>query len=268
MPTYALLGATGATGSAVLRNLLEQPPKYLRLRILVRNKPKLMKSFPNLESSPPFPISVNEGSLSDGVALRTCLEGANAILQCVGSNQSRPGTTITFDTTASIIQALRDLREAQGNKYITPTILQLRAAPMNKALAAHESWITSWIVGFLMWFCLGYVFADHKRATELLESTVAETPGLLEYIFLDPPGTMDPDGTTPTGYQLVITEKMGMGISFADLGVAICEVAERRDAFRGKGVGMYGTGEINMTWQLNVRYLIDGAKARVLGWVR
>ena len=51
MPTYTLLGATGSTGSAILRCLLSQPPRDLTLKVLVRTKSKLLTLFPGLEQN-------------------------------------------------------------------------------------------------------------------------------------------------------------------------------------------------------------------------
>ena len=44
-------------------------------------------------------------------------------------------------------------------------------------------------------------------------------------------------------------------LSYADLGVAFCEIAERRDEFAGMGVGVFRTGEINRKLSES---LIDG----------
>lgn len=71
MPIYTLLGATGSTGTAIVRNLLNNPPQDLKLNISVRsksnsspssrtsNKPQLSRPT-SLKAYPPTPkLSAN-----------------------------------------------------------------------------------------------------------------------------------------------------------------------------------------------------------------
>ncbi|KAK5126068.1 hypothetical protein LTR85_011423 [Meristemomyces frigidus] len=261
MPTYALLGATGATGSAVLRFLLEQPPKDLTLKILVRNKAKLDKAFPGLENSDAFPVSVIEGTPSDAGALQRSLKGASVVFMCIATNESKRGTSVAYDTTAAITNALQILRKDQGASYTKPTILQLRTASLNDTFVAHYSWLQYNAV----WFCLYYCYADLDRAAKLLQATAAETPELLDYIFVDPPALHDADGTTRTGHELVTDREGTSSVNYADLGAAFCEIAEKRDRFKGRGVGVSATGKVNETWGVLLGYLSGGAKARIFG---
>ncbi len=110
-------------------------------------------------------------------------------------------------------------------------------------------------------FCFYYIYADLDRACKLF----ADSPGLLDHIFIDPPAIHDADGTTPTGYKLILEEKQDPVLSYADLGVAFCEVAERRDEFVGKAVGVTATGEVNQTWGVLMGYMAAGVKSRVWG---
>ena len=125
MPTYALLGATGATGSAVLRCLLAESPKDLKLNILVRCKAKLEKIFPRLEETVGLEIAIFEGSSTDGDDLEKCLTGVETIFMCIGSNDSKPDESLMYDTSAALIDALKNLQKVDGNSYHTPTVLFL-----------------------------------------------------------------------------------------------------------------------------------------------
>lgn len=259
MVTYALLGATGSTGSAILRVLLEEPPPGLKLKIFVRSKSKLSKSFPRLEDQTPFPIEIIQGTPDDAAALQTCLRGANVVFMCIATNQSTRTNSICFDVTTAIVAALTHLRQEQG--YTIPTILQLRSVNSNALITSKMSPIAVSVVRF----CLYYVYSDLERGCDLLEKTGREDPALLNYIFVDPPGLHDSTGTARTGHQLMLTEPPKMHLNYSDLGAGFCEVAERRNEFSGKAVAVSATGAVNMTMSVLVGYIATGLKARWIG---
>ncbi|MCJ1421633.1 hypothetical protein MMC32_007999 [Xylographa parallela] len=262
MATYALLGATGGTGSAILRYLLEAPPPNLHLQIFVRSKSKLLKAFPDLESQAPFRITITEGTPDDPTALQTCLRGATVVFMCIATNQCTPGLSICYDTTAAIIGALRALRqEQQASSYAAPTVLQLRSLNSNPALALKGSAVAHAVLRY----CLYYVYSDLDRGCELLAQTAADDPALLDYVFVDPPGLHDVDGTTRTGHELLLTELPKMNLSYADLGAAFCEVAERRTEFRGMAVAVSATGPVTLTTSTLAGFVLTGLKSRWLG---
>lgn len=87
----------------------------------------------------------------------------------------------------------------------------------------------------------------------------------MDYIFIDPPSIHDADGTTPTGYKLVLNEKQDPALSYAHLGAAFCEVAERRVEFGGKAVGVTATGTVNQTMGTLFGYMATGVKGRIWG---
>lgn len=261
MPTYALLGATGSTGSAILRCLLSQPPKHLTLNIFVRSRSKLRKAFPDLESTTAFKANIIEGIPSDTTATQECLKDVNVVMACIGSNYSTPGISLIYDTATAIIDALEVHRKTRGSAYKPPTIIQLRSASLNPILKATQPWLAQ----ILAPFCFYHAYKDLDRACKLFASSVADSPGLLDYIFIDPPSIHDADGTTPTGYKLVLNEKQDPALSYADLGAAFCEVAERRDEFGGKAVGVTATGTVNQTMGTLFGYMATGVKGRIWG---
>lgn len=114
-------------------------------------------------------------------------------------------------------------------------------------------------------FAFHYVYEDLEKGCKLFEFSASESPGLLEYIYVDPPSIHDADGTTPTGYELVLTGEMADALSYSDLGVAFCELAERRRDFAGEGVGVNATGKVNLTWGTLMGYMATGVKGRVWG---
>lgn len=236
MPTYALLGATGATGRAIVRYLLSVPPKEqdFHLKVFVRSRAKLLKLFPDLEGTAPFNVTIAEAPLTDTAALRKCLQGADVIHVCIASNESRPDTSIAVDSANAVIGALRSLSEIEVNAYTKPTLLVLRAMPVNKALTGDSP-------------------------------GVIESGGVLEVIFVDPPALHDSEGAERTGYELKLEAPMGHSLNYADLGAAFVEIAGRQGEFAGKGVGVAGTGHVREQWGVLLGYQWGALKARVWG---
>lgn len=90
---------------------------------------------------------------------------------------------------------------------------------------------------------------------------------MLEYIFVDPPTIHEAIGTKHTGYKLFSTKKQAPSLSYADLGAALCEVAERKAEFGGQGISASATGKVKETWATLLGYLAFDAKNRILGWM-
>ncbi|KAK0984087.1 hypothetical protein LTR91_001479 [Friedmanniomyces endolithicus] len=243
MPTYALLGATGSTGSAVLRYLLEIPPLDLTLNIFVRNEDKLLKAFPDLLSTKQPCIKIVKGVPSDQDALLKALENATVIFQCIATNESKPGVSVAYDTVYAVTGALDVLHNDQEEKYRTPFVVQVRAAPLNPMFAAQEPWLMSTFIHFALY----HTYADTDRACKHLASMHDKTPALLDYAFVDTFAVFDGEGTTRTGHELTLIGPLPNAISYADVGAGFCEIAERREEFKGKGVGVRPTGKVKAT---------------------
>ena len=257
MPVYALLGATGSSGRAILRALFLHPNEDITLNIFVRSRAKLEKAFLNIEMTTTFQINFFEGTSSDSTILQQCLKDVDVVMACIGSNISTPGISLITDTANAIISALQSHQQAQGPVYEPPTIIQLRSLSLNPLLKARQPWLAQICAPF----CFYHIYADLERACNLF----AGSPGLLSYIFIDPPSIHDADGTTPTGYRLVLDEDQAPSLSYADLGAAFCEVAERRDEFAGNAVGVTATGPVNETWGVLMGYMASGVKGRMWG---
>ena len=255
------MGATGSTGSAVLHSLLAKPPLDLKLHILVRSKTKLLAAFPDIEKTEAFNIRIIEGNSTDGAALQRALDGAVIAFMCVADNYSKPGLSIVADTAVAMIDTLKILRLRRGDMYRPVTIVQLRSASLNPPLRAQVPGFVSSIV----WFCLHYIYTDLMQACYIYQKTATDAPGLLDYIFIDPPTLHDTTGTVPTGYELISTEKQRTALSFADLGAAFCEVAMRKGEFRRRAVGVTALGKVNEHWSTLLGYLVIGGRNRVLG---
>lgn len=261
MPTHALLGATGATGSAVLRCYLDSPPKDLTLNIFIRSKAKLLKAFPDLESTSTINITITEAPLTDKTALQTCLRGSDTIHMCIATNDPKPGNSVAQDSAQAITDALVELRAEQQDSYVKPFVLVIRAAPLNPDLEGHMPRLVSrWL-----WFVLYHIYSDLEKASKMYE---AATPGLLDYVFVDPPGLFDSDGPERTGHRLILdgdTGEASAGVNYADLGAAFMEIVDRKDECVGKSVGVSATGAVREEWSTLLWYQLEGLKGRIWG---
>ncbi|KAL4898961.1 Averufin oxidase A [Aspergillus multicolor] len=265
MPTYALLGATGATGSSILRHLLHSEfPENLTINILVRHKSKLLSAFPDLaldnpRSPRPTPsrtICIHEGTSTNPNILQPVIANASVVFNCVAQNGSPMGTTLVQDTAAALLAATRRQPQPPGRRSPL-TVIQLRSASLNPVLAAQVPRFVHRIVSF----CLAAGYDDLRRACALYERAAREE--LLRYVFVDPPTLHDALGTRATGYRLITVEEQAVCLSYADLGVAMCEIADRVDELQGRAIGVTATGPVNQSWGVLAGYLLQGGLGQV-----
>lgn len=275
MEIWALLGATGATGSSVLRCLLDENfgcARSVQINILVRSRAKLLALFPEIDKDESISrrVEVIVGNSTDDTAVMNCVRGASVVFSCVGQNDSGFGITLYSATASALVKSLKTLRRQKlqdHSEHSSPTIIQLRSASLNTVLARQAPWP----VRKLVHFCLYYSYNDLKRAVKLLTSAALEADKdgspLLHYIFVDPPTLHDAQGTTRTGYRLIKTETQQTALSYADLGAAMCEIAERAldGELRDEPVGVTATGHVNTDWGILARHLLHGAFGRLGG---
>ena len=254
MPKYVLLGATGATGSAVLRSILKDPPQNLQLDIIVRSAQRLRKRFPDLQTESKG-IRVLEGQCTDPALLRKCCDGATTIFACVGANESKPGMSLVYDTANAMVIALQCIEGELGDAYQAPTVVQLRTASLNYEMSRRSP---AWVTTFVKWG-MYHLYLDISRACSLYESFAApklleeQSPSLvrkplLKYIYADPPTVHDADGIECTGYKLIVDEEYPPAISYADLGAAMYELGRRQEGFSNQALGVVATERPRETW--------------------
>lgn len=259
MPIYALLGATGSTGSAIVRKLLASPPDDLTLNIYVRSRSKLLTLLPTLQDQSSFKVNITEAPLTDSAAMQTCLCGADVIFSCVASNVSAPDSHPSEDAARAITEALSALRSASPDKYATPTVLVLSSASLNKRMSAKYPYLMKSLLMFALHYCYSDVGAGNDILLSHSRPEDAEA-GLLLPIFVTPGGLMDPDGTEETGYEL--SEEEGTMVSYADLGAGMVELAAKRESYWFKSVAVNATGPLKTTPGVLVGYLGRGILSR------
>jgi hypothetical protein len=258
MPVHAILGATGGTGSAILRCLLSSQIPDLRINILVRSKSKLLQAFPQLELTSSAAITIFEAPISNEDTLKACIKGASIIYVCVSTNHASRKVDIALTTAARLVAALGQLRKDQGSECKTPVVL------FNRSLALNSD-VQMPIPGFLKRFtvfALWAIYEDLLKAGALYAR--AEKDGLLTCITADGPGLMDPKGTEATGYKLMQRGKTTAWMNYADFGIAMVELGQRREEFGGKIVGVGATGAVRIVVFANLWIIFLGLKSRLI----
>lgn len=259
MPTHTILGATGGTGSAVLRYLLCSKIPDLTINILVRSKVKLLRAFPQLlDGASGFEINVFESSISDEAALTTCVRGASVIYVCVATNNSAHKVNIAFSTAAQLITVLGQLRKDQRSEYIPPNILFNRSLSLNDEVNLP---IPAFAKNVFLWI-LSKVYDDLKNAEVLYKMAVKDD--LLACITVDGPMLMDAQGTTPTGFKLIRQGTSSWYLSYSDLGAAMVELGQRGMEFEDQAVGVSATGQVRTTFGAELWILVLGLRYKMI----
>ncbi|KAL8634594.1 MAG: hypothetical protein Q9228_007810, partial [Teloschistes exilis] len=207
MPTYAVLGATGATGGNILK-LLMKDPSTPTINVYVRSRAKLLKQIPSAADLPN--VRIFTGNLSDTSLIASCLENADAVFSTVASNDNMPGTHIAQDTAESIVVALMDLRMTKPSTNM-PTIVWLSSASVNPFFYKQDPAFVHWLLST----AFSYVYTDLMHAENYLKMHQK----WLKAVFIQPGGLVE---DKQHGHA-VSTEKMHTFTSYADLAAGMIE---------------------------------------------
>ncbi|KAL8810465.1 MAG: hypothetical protein Q9223_002330 [Gallowayella weberi] len=210
MPTYAVLGATGSTGSNVLK-LLVQNPK-VTINVYVRSRPKLVAKFPTIASNPN--VNIFTGNLNDTAIIKSCLQGTDAVFSTVATNDNMPDTHIAQDTAQSIVVALMDLRMENPQAKL-PTIVWLSSASLNEKYHKKGPALLHW----LLMHSFSNIYGDLAHA----ERYLAMHKKWLKVVIMQPGGLVE---DKMHGHELNLDQPSDF-LSFADLAAGMIEVAEK-----------------------------------------
>ncbi|MCJ1388854.1 hypothetical protein MMC18_001704 [Xylographa bjoerkii] len=226
MPTYAILGATGSTGSELVKFLLTKPK--INLNLYARSASKLAKLLPAAAHSEN--VTIFTGDLSDGSLLANCLRSVDVIFQTVATNENEPGCSVALRAAHGIVSALELLKKQEGpTSFKCPTIVMLSSASVNPAMAAKSPRILKWVLEK----ALCYIYGDLREATEYLQG-LSWIP-----LVLAQPGALLQGASL--GFELS-EEEPSPFISYSDLARAMVQMAEEDGGRKwvGKGVAAVG----------------------------
>lgn len=269
MPTYAILGVTGAAGSSVLRHLLTRTPtSTTRLHLFVRSSKKLLHQNPGLATHPY--VSIFEATLDQKTVVAQAIRGADYIFACTGDNESPPQLSVSLDTANAVGYALQTAPDSPTASGLSkpkataqkhqpsrkPTLVMLSSACISSTPTSSP---TLRLLRALLRIALANSCADLRRAEARYRALAAA--GLVRVVFAQPGSLMA--APAPTGHALC-TARSSLMLGYPDLGPGMVEMAEHAESsgYAGRGVSVNATGRVRATPGPLVQYLVSGIVAR------
>lgn len=209
MSKYAILGATGNTGSCIL-SLLSASPST-KINLLVRSKSKLASISPSSISNPN--VSIYESTISDISTLAKCLSGTKAAFLTVAVVDNVPGCSIATDTAHAVIEALKMLKEADVT-FTPPKLVVLSSSSVDEKFWKD----TPAIVHNVLYAANSNIYDDLLRAERYLRSQ----SDWVQCTFMMPGGIVQ---DVQKGHELS-TQRHQTFVSFLDVAAAMIELAD------------------------------------------
>ncbi|KAI3318563.1 putative NAD-dependent epimerase/dehydratase [Xylariaceae sp. AK1471] len=222
MTTYAVLGATGNCGTALVRVLLEDP--CAQIHAYCRNQSKLLRLLPEIQSS--SQVNIFEGSVRDVDLLKSCIRSCRAIFLVVSTNDNIPGCRVSQETAQGVIRALESLKNSNTTSEL-PQLVLLSSATIDDQLSRH----TPYLLRQVLLCSASHVYNDLRETEKLLRAQES----WLTTIYIKP-GALSVD--VRRGHALSLTEEESP-VSYLDLAAAMVEAAndqEGRYAMKNVGV--------------------------------
>ncbi|KAL4995982.1 hypothetical protein BDV10DRAFT_122795 [Aspergillus recurvatus] len=209
---YAVLGATGNCGTALIRHLQRSSAT---IHAYCRNKAKLLALMPELSESDR--LHIFEGSVDDNPLMTACLRGTRAVFLVVSTNDNIPGCHMAQDTAVGVIRALEVLK-SESPGLAMPKLVLLSSATLDDALSRATPALVRWI----LLRSASHVYHDLRLTEEILRAQ----HDWLSTVFIKPGGlSLDP---VSRGHALSLTEERSP-LSYVDLAAAMVEAADDQD---------------------------------------
>ena len=250
MPSYAVLGATGSTGSSLIQVLLQSPDN--QVHAYCRSKQKLIKTLPDLAINENSQIQVFEGQLQDVQLLSNCISGTRAVFLAVAVTDNIPGCSVARDTADVVVSALERLQQEDRTASLPKLVVLSSASLEHATLMAHEPAYTRGMARR----AFSNIYSDLEMAEEFLRSK-AIVP-----MFFIKPGALTKDKQRG---HILSTESAISPVSFMDLAAGMIEVAQdESEGYDWKNVAVNATSKdiafpwdapSNIFWGLLFHYL-------------
>ncbi|MCJ1367192.1 hypothetical protein MMC16_006324 [Acarospora aff. strigata] len=250
MPAYAILGATGSTGQALLDNLLKAP-EYT-VNAYVRSKSKLERLRPGISKTDK--VNIFEGDLHDIPLITRCIADVSAVFAVVASNENIPNITVAQDTAHVIVAALCNLR-TQNPAARIPKIVFLSSATLNPHFCRHQPAIAHSVLAT----AFSNVYGDLARAEEYLRLHKS----WLNATFIQPGGLVH---DAKKGHALSLTAEKTF-LSYLDLAAGMIEVANAEGKYHWMGIAVVPTAkDVKIEWRVPL-FLAKGLLFHFLPWM-
>jgi putative NADH-flavin reductase len=243
--TYAVLGATGNTGTALIQLLLKRPDVHIHA--YCRDRTKLFRLIPDLKvEAPDGRVQIFEGSGSipdDSDVITSCLRGCRAVFLCITTNNNIPGCRMAQDAAHAVVRALRDIgaQDLRSSTYHPlPKVVLLSSASLDEQLSAK---MYPYLARAILQRAASHVYADVAKAEAILR---AEADWLTAVCVK--PGALSRD--VQRGHALSLTDESGP-VSYLDLAAAMIEAADDEEGkYDGRSVGVVALngGAVRFPW--------------------
>lgn len=249
MGVYAVLGATGNCGKALIQNLLQpaSTPTSTNntadgtgniIHAYCRNKAKLYRVLPEVIDNKH--VQIYDGSIHNVQLFADCLRGVQTAFLVVNTNNNVPGCTLAQDTAHIVVEALQRLKDehdliANNNNnnnnsntpFKPPKLVLLSSASIDPHISRDMHW---WLRPIIM-RAASHVYQD-LRVTEAFLRAQAHW---LTTIFVKPAGLALDEAK---GHRLTLDEEESF-LSYADLSAGMIEAAlDESGVYDGKSVGV------------------------------
>jgi uncharacterized protein YbjT (DUF2867 family) len=210
MPSYAVLGATGNTGRALVEILLRSPEN--QVHAFCRSKDKLSGLLPEAVTNPQ--LRVFEGTIDAVSTLASCMRGTRAVFLVISTNDNVPGFRVGQELAANVILALRENLKFPAATAPIPKLVLLSSGTIAPELARHTPPLLHRI---LLWSASNVY--DDLRVTEALLRTEEDW---VKTVFIMP-GALSVD--VQRGHGLSFTN-ISSPLSYLDLAAGMIEAAD------------------------------------------
>ena len=227
--TYAVLGATGNCGRALVHILLKTPDA--RVRAFCRNKAKLLKLIPELVED--AHVDIFEGSIHDIPLMASIIRETRAVFLCVSTNDNIPGCRLAQDTAHCVIEGLKTLKDdlERQQPFEAPKLILLSSNTLDDQLSQH----TPPLVRQILLRSASHVYEDLRQAEKFLRSH----EDWVKTVFIKP-GGLSVD--VQRGHALSLIEEKSP-LSYLDLAAGMIEAADDAEGkWDMQNVGVLYTG--------------------------
>ncbi|KKK22285.1 aflO/ omtB/ dmtA/ O-methyltransferase B [Aspergillus ochraceoroseus] len=212
MPCYAVLGATGNTGRALVQVLLDRTDH--RVHAYCRSQEKLFRLCPAAANQ--ARVSVFEGGLhSDGI-IDECLRGTDAVFLVVAIVDNMPGCTVAMETAEVVVASLQRLKAASPTMR-PPRLIMLSSASLEESFCDDVPPGVHWVLKT----AVSHLYHDLAAAETFLRAQ----SDWLSATFVKPGGLVHDEAR---GHEVRL-DKAKTPLSFLDLAGGMIEVAEAVD---------------------------------------
>jgi hypothetical protein len=210
MPSYAVLGATGNTGQALLQVLLQSPDNHIRA--YCRSRSKLLRLCPVTADNEH--VRIFEGSLEDVSLLADCIRGTRTVFLAVAVIDNMPGCTIAQDTATVVVAALEKLKMESDPIVKLPKLIVLSSASLEDSFCGDVPAFVHTVLST----AVSNLYKDLAEAEKFLRAQQS----WISTTFIKPGGLVQ---DKQKGHQISM-DTAKTPLSFLDLAAGMVEVAD------------------------------------------